>query len=474
MAKHFDDNGNEIRCVYLAMFEQDDYCYVGTANDYDRRIGEHLFDDRRSEVYQHKRHTGFVPKFTLLHDYTSIEEADKLEYYYTIEYAKLGKKILNVQKPGGYGHKEVKVTGKIATAHVVSSNTPANNTCTHPISFYNAKKGNSNSVQKTNIILANLCKRANREGGERIYVRQRDITEPFENIEMNPCVNVQRHFCSIGYVQYFGENKDMSYMMCSDIDEKIAETIASCQSDKHEQLNKIYDYVYKKCYVFTKSETVKGYLDKNLDIIDDEITKHLLNHNITAPFNKKVEIEKFGYREDMKCSRTDYAVMLNHINGFCSPSFDVNFDENWNLSCLSLSISYNSYSMWAKRFDAYEMQDVKKSSKFKKLVETIDDYIYCVRDRFQDYPQRIEFYAKDLGFTKIDLLKSFMRHFYVCHGTAWDTGVGDSCTCSVENYNGKNMNGCKFIIEIQGEQFFRFYDLEKHTLDESNSFIHRG
>lgn len=42
MAKHFDDNGNEIRCVYLAMFEQDGYCYVGTANDYDRRIGDHL------------------------------------------------------------------------------------------------------------------------------------------------------------------------------------------------------------------------------------------------------------------------------------------------------------------------------------------------------------------------------------------------------------------------------------------------
>ena len=36
MAKHFDDNGNEIRCVYLAMFKQDGYCYVGTANDYDR------------------------------------------------------------------------------------------------------------------------------------------------------------------------------------------------------------------------------------------------------------------------------------------------------------------------------------------------------------------------------------------------------------------------------------------------------
>lgn len=113
MAKHFDDNGNEIRCVYLAMFEQDGYCYIGTANDYDRRIGDHLFNDRHSEVFQHKRHTGFIPEFTMLHDYTSIEEADKLEYYYTIEYAKLGKKILNVQKPGGYGHKEAKVTGKI-------------------------------------------------------------------------------------------------------------------------------------------------------------------------------------------------------------------------------------------------------------------------------------------------------------------------------------------------------------------------
>ena len=93
MAKHFDDNGNEIRCVYLAMFEQDWYCYVGPANDYDRRIGDHLFNDRHSEVFQHKRHTGFIPEFTMLHDYTSIEEADKLEYYYTIEYAKLGTEV---------------------------------------------------------------------------------------------------------------------------------------------------------------------------------------------------------------------------------------------------------------------------------------------------------------------------------------------------------------------------------------------
>ena len=184
-----------------------------------------------------------------------------------------------------------------------------------------------------------------------------------------------------------------------------------------------------------------------------------------------MEIEKFGYREDMLCSRTDYAVMLNHIQGFCSPSFDVNFDKNWNLSCLFLSISYNSYSMWAKRYDAYEMRDVKKRARFKELVERIDNYIYNVQDGIQDYPQRIEFYAKELNLENIDLLRSFMRHFYVCHGTAWDINGGDSCICSVENYNGKNMNGCKFIIEIQGAQFFLFYDLEKHVLDESNSFI---
>ena len=172
----------------------------------------------------------------------------------------------------------------------------------------------------------------------------------------------------------------------------------------------------------------------------------------------------------MQCSRTDYAVMLNHINGLCPPSFDVYFDENWNLSCFSLSVSYNAYSMWAKRYDAYEMQDVKKRARFKELVEKIDNYIYSVQDRIQDYPQRIEFYAKDLKIKNIDLLRSFMRHFYVCHGTGWDTGVGDLCICCVENFNGKNMNGCKFIIEIQ-DPFFLFYDLEKHVLDESNSFI---
>ena len=179
--------------------------------------------------------------------------------------------------------------------------------------MHRTKRKSSIFIKKAHIILATLCKRANNEGGERIYIRQRDITEPFENIEMNSCVNKRLHFCSIGYVYYLGENKDMSYMICSDIDEKIADSIVSCQRDKQEQLNKIYDSVYKKCYVFKKTETIKGYLDKNLDIIDNEITLHLLNHNITAPFNKSVEIEKFGYREDMLCSRTDYAVMLNHI-----------------------------------------------------------------------------------------------------------------------------------------------------------------
>ena len=31
MAKHFDNKGNEIRCVYLAEFEADEHCYIGTA-----------------------------------------------------------------------------------------------------------------------------------------------------------------------------------------------------------------------------------------------------------------------------------------------------------------------------------------------------------------------------------------------------------------------------------------------------------
>lgn len=470
MAKHFDDKGNEIRCVYLAEFEQDGYCYVGTANDYDRRIAEHLFEDRRSEVFQHKRHTGFVPTFIMLHDYTSIEEADNLEYYYTIEYAKLGKKILNVQKPGGYGHKEIKVTGNIVTTSNVSSNNYANSNGTHFTSLRSNKRGFSNSVKKAHIILANLCKRANKEGGEQLYIRQRDITEPFENIEMSSCVNKRLHFCSICHVQYCEEKEYLSYIICSDIDEKITDSIVSCQYERHEQLNKIYDDVYKRCYVFKKTEEVKGYLDKNWDNINDEITLHLLNHNKTASFNKKVEIEKFGFREDMQCSRTDYAVMLSHINGFCSPSFGVYFDEDWNLSCFSLSVSYNSYSMWAKRYDAYEMQDLKKSSNFKKLVEKIDNYIDNVSDRIQTYPQRIEIYAKDLKITKIDILRSFMRHFYVCHGTAWETGR-DLCICSIENYNGKNMNGCKLIIEIQSDLFFLLYDLKNHVVDDSNRIL---
>ena len=66
---------------------------------------------------------------------------------------------------------------------------------------------------------------------------------------------------------------------------------------------------------------------------------------------------------------------------------------------------------------------------------------------------------------------SFMLHFYVCHGTAWDNVGGDLCICSIENYNGKNMNGYKLIIEIRGDQFLRFYDLKNHEVDDSNSFL---
>lgn len=147
MAKHFDNKGNEIRCVYLAEFEADEHCYIGTANDYERRIREHLFENRRSEVYQHKRHTGFIPKFTILHDYTSIEEADYLEYYYTIEYAKKGKKILNVQKPGGYGSKENKTPSPNETGLMIECAISNNSTNNKTYSIRNKNKEDNKSKE---------------------------------------------------------------------------------------------------------------------------------------------------------------------------------------------------------------------------------------------------------------------------------------------------------------------------------------
>lgn len=471
MAKHLDDNGIELRCVYLAEFT-DDYCYVGTANDFGRRIGDHLFADRHSEVFQHKRHTGLVPKFTMLHNYTSIEEADKLEYYYTIEYAKLGKKILNVQKPGGYGHKESsqtsskKLEGKVLDYSNLKESKPVAGWMSHR----NRHKGDfTDSIQKVHDILVYLCKRVYKEGGERVYIKMSDFPYLFDWEEFYS-YNKKNRYCAISYVWYQGENQK-SYMECCDFDERIGNFVGSCQHMELKEMEEICDELYKKCYVFKNTQHIKEYFDENWNLINDEVVCYLRNHNITAPFNVEVEVEQFGYKEHMVCSRTDYAVMLSRLGGFCSPSFDVKFDEKWNVSSLCLSVSYNSYSMWAKLRDSHEMQDEEMLSKFSKLIAKIDNYIYSQKEKIKDYPTRIEFLAKDLRIADIDILKSFMRHFYVTHGTGWDTPCGDLNVCSVMNYNGNNMRGCKFIIDIQSEHFFHYYDLKNHVLDKSERYL---
>jgi len=478
MAKHFDDNGNEMRCVYLAEFDADNCCYVGTANDYDERIEQHLFKDRRSEVFQHKRHTGFLPKFTMLHDYTSIEESDKLELFYTIEYAKRGWKILNVQTPGGYGHKEnstvspVKIKGKI-NEYVDPYNAMAEYDKFAGHTYCYKHKGEySDSVKKVYDILIEICNHVCEEGGERICIREIDIPYAFSYDELNSYNLHARtrsgdQLCVLSYFQYFGKNQDLSYLECSNIDKNYHNSTTLCQYEDNEQFGKICNDIYKKCYVFKRTEKIKEYYHNNLEIIDDAVSRYLLNREITTPFSTRVSLEQFGYCKDMECRKIDYAAMLS----LSSHYFTVDFDKNWNLSSINLSVSYNSYSIWAKRYDAYEMQDENKQYRFRKLVEKIDNYIYSEKGKITVFPKRIEILAKDLRITDIETLKSFMRHFYVCHGTAWDTGSPDSCICSIENYNGNNMNGCKFIIDIQGEQFFVFYDLKNHVLDDSNSII---
>ena len=484
MAKHFDDNGNEIRCVYLAEFEADGYCYVGTTSDYDKRVSDHLFDDRRSEVFQHKRHTGFVPRFTMLHNYTSIEEADRLEYFYTIEYAKLRRKILNVQKPGGYGHKATypkSIKGKInvnATPYNAKAEYENNTVYSYK---YHQKGEYSDSVKRVYDILVMLCKRVCEEGGERIYIRKKDIPYTFDDDELYSYNNISPKkstctlsLCDMSFCNYRGEKANMSYIVCSAINEKIVDFDVLCQYDVPGQIEKSCIEIYHKCYVFKRTEAIKEYIHNNIEDINNEISRYFLEREITAPFRIEVGIEEFGYREDMECSQTDYAVMLSLLGDMFSPSFEIDFDKDWNLSFFALSVSYNSYSSWAKRYNSYEMQDYEKQSKFRKLVEKIDNYIYTEKDKIQEYPVRIEILSKDLGITDIEILKSFMRHFYVSHGTSWDIGSMDSCICSIENYNGNNMNGCKFIIDIQGEQLFLFYDLRNHILDDSNSYFNTG
>lgn len=482
MAKHFDENGNEIRCVYLAEFEADNFCYIGTTDDYESRISQHLFEDRKSEVYRHKRHTGFVPTFSLLHDYTSIEEADRLEHYYTIEYAKLGRKILNVQKPGGYGHKDNNIATPRNIKGIVNEYAKPYNAMaeyektTFSTYRYQHKGEYSDSVKKVYDILIALCKRVCEQGGERIYIRKSDIPYTFSYDELisydshSPIKSTRTPALCITSFFHCKDDDQKSYIVCSDIDNIIAEHGVLCQYENPKIFEKVCDDIYKKCYVFKRIESVRKYIHDNLKAINDEITKHLTRRNITIPFNTKIEIETLGYNDSIECRKIDYALMLGLMGGFLSPSFSFSFDRNWELSSLTLCVSYNSYSNWAKQYDLYEMQNSERQSKFGKLVEKIDNFILSNQNIINDFPKRIEILAKDLRISDIDTLKSFMRHFYVSHGTAWDTGSPDSCICSIENYNGYNMNGCKLIIDIQGKQFFHFYDLKNHILDDSNSF----
>ena len=478
MAKHFDENGNEIRCVYLFEFS-DGYCYVGTTNDENRRIDDHLYSDKKSEVYQHKHHTGLIPTFRKLHDYTSIEEADRLEHFHTIEYAKQGRKILNVQKPGGYGHKENNVVtpryikGKINEYAEPYNVMAENEKNTFRAYRYNHKGEYSDSVKKVYDILIALCKRAYEQGGERIYIRKSDIPYTFDCHELNSYNNYSpiksnrvTTLCVMSFVDYKDEEQK-SYIECSKINDKIEEYGVLCQYDNIEEFENSCNDIYKKCYIFKRTDSIKKYSHDNFEVINNESLKLLINHNITAPFSKEVQIEGLGYKEDMKCSKVDYAVMLQLDYQY----FFVFFDKNWGLSSISLCVPYNSYSLWAKQNDLYEMQNPERQSKFRKLVEKIDNFILSEKNKITDFPKRIEILVKDLGITDVDTLRSFMRHFYISHGTVWDTNSHDSCICSIEDYNEKNMNGCKLIIDIQGYQFFKYYDLKTHTLNDSNSYL---
>lgn len=481
MSKHIDANGNELRCVYLAYFDADNYCYVGTTNDYEERIVQHLFKDRKSEVYMHKRHTGFVPTFSMLHDYTSVEEADNLELYYTIENVKLGRKILNVQTPGGYGHKKNNaisprvVKGRINEGvELCDAKVEYDKTVPRPYRRHH-KRTYSDSVKKVYGILVEICKRVSAEGGEFICVRKNDFPFDFDNDELSLYnIDKVRKLCAISYVNYVEEYEHLSYLKFHGIDNDCQSYNIQCQYEDRSVLEKICDEIYKKSYVFKITEPLQRYYNENLEHIDDEVTQILLSREITVPFTQKVDVERLGYRDCMACRKIDYSLMLSNIGGLCSPSFDVEYDSNWNLSNLSLCISYNAYSIWAKRYDSYEMQESEKQKKFTKLVEKIDNFILTEKNKITDFPKRIEFLAKDLRITEIDTLRSFMRHFYVCHGTAWDTGSPDSCICSIENYNGNNMNECKLIVYIQGDQFFINYDLKNHILDDSNSWLNNS
>lgn len=99
---HMHVTGNlKLRCIYAATFN-DHSAYIGLSGNYEQRIRHHI-NNPKSTVYKYMKKTGLKPGFNLIHNYTNVEEARRLEGIYLMDYKRAGWNILNVADTGCLG-----------------------------------------------------------------------------------------------------------------------------------------------------------------------------------------------------------------------------------------------------------------------------------------------------------------------------------------------------------------------------------
>lgn len=321
MAKHFDKEGNEIRCVYLAEFT-DNFVYIGTTSDYEERVKQHHFQSKNpSEVFSHKRHTGLIPQFTMLHDYTSIEESNKLEDFYTTHYACQGKQVLNKQSPGGYGPRksgktstkrtEIRLEGRLSTNaynNEESVNSP----------HFNHKEESSYidevAYKKLFDIIRYICIRAKQEKVDTVYISRQDLPIDYKQTDwFRYCAKTQNknYLCSIHSHEY--------YIECYNI------LVKQLQQIGQNQYLDEYEKIYNNCHLFRFSKELETASEQGLTTINDTIVKLVSRHSSTIPFNESITIEELGYTNSMNCNKEDYVIYWSKIRNMTFPI--INFEE---------------------------------------------------------------------------------------------------------------------------------------------------
>lgn len=469
-----------LRLVYKAKFP-DGYSYIGTTDDYERRVADHLFNDKKSEVYNHKRHTGLIPKFSILHDYTSIEESDRLEFEYSIKCACEGEILLNKQRPGGFGGlKKKAIDNNESCSSVVDDSDSIKQTpfvsTENSILPYKIESESSDRDVIYDILLA-LCIRAQKEEVPFLYVNVKYLPEQSKYFSQHS-TNFYRfeefQFSGFRCLIYFDIYKRITKFECCDFEENIKKLPFCCKYVDKISFSQYCDNLYSKCYVFKNAKLIKSFCSQEeiRKKINKAASDALINHDSTNEFRTSLKLEDAGYDTSCPFSRLDYAIYLTrYVGDLFTPHFECNVDQELNLTYFGIRFCYNAYSLATVSFSY--LDSINHEDQFSHATNIIDTRIHKDYHDFDTFPMKFEFCPIDLGIDNIDTLRAFMRCFYVAHGIAWDTGEPDSTYCHIDNFNGSNLKDCIFVVEIQGNQFLRWYNLETHQLDKSNSWLEK-